>query len=85
MPFVEPECRQPDHISCSVGDLCFKEYAELVKTWKENPRWTTFHDQFRNITECSDEAAAKVLALWVFFIKYVMSYEDIKERENGTI
>jgi|WetSurMetagenome_2_1015567.scaffolds.fasta_scaffold664355_3 hypothetical protein len=85
MPFVKKECREEGHTPCSVGDLCYNEYKELVKQWKMSPRWTTCHDEFRNLFDCNDVQAAKALAFFVFFDRYVLPYEKLKEEENGTI
>ena len=85
MPFVKKECRDPEHKPCSVGDLCFKEYSELMKIWKENPRWTTVHDQFRHMFDCTDEQAARALAFFEFYIRHAHEYENKKVAENGDI
>jgi len=53
MPFITQENREkmlkylltgvvPKKID--MGDWCFVLYREMVKTWKENPRWTTAHN-----------------------------------------
>jgi hypothetical protein len=85
MPFVKKECRDEKHKPCSVGDLCYNEYKEIMKSWRQQPRWTTAHDEFRHLFDCTDEQAAKALAFFVFFAKHVMPYEDLKEKENGEI
>lgn len=81
------------------GDYCYKHYKEMVDAWKTSPRWTTAHnlyaklnlDRMTDLTQMSPDADhdmnfyARDLAWQVFFIKYVMPYEDLKEKENGTI
>lgn len=84
-----------------VGDICFVFYDQMVKVWKREPRWRTadriyndfFDDDFMNYV--CDQLYGKFsrprivnacdLAWQVFFLKYVMPYEDLKEFENGTI
>jgi len=93
MPFVEKSHRKnPD--PRIVGDLCYQYYQDMVSTWKQSPRWTTAHEiylKMRLNTNCLTLAAdlnkrtAYELAWQVFFIKYVMVYENLKEAENGTI
>lgn len=81
------------------GDFCFKHYKPMVDAWKASPRWTTAHNLYAKL--CKDRLLdwselnpgpdhdtnfyARDLAWQVFFIKYVMPYEDKKEKENGTI
>ena len=85
MPFVKQECRAEGHQACAVGDLCYVQYKKLVDEFKKNPRWTTVHDLFRETFEVDDAQAAKTLSWFVFVAKYVMPYEDEKEKENGSI
>lgn len=84
-----------------VGDICFVFYDHMVKVWKREPRWRTAHRIYRDFFDdefyryvCDqlygrfseqDVMNADDLAWQVFFIKYVMPYEDLKEEENGTI
>jgi hypothetical protein len=72
------------------GDLCYVHYKKMVDKWKANPRWTTAHEIYRDLYYAGgslghDDSIARDLAWQVFFIKYVMRYEDQKELENGTI
>ncbi len=72
------------------GDRCFVFYKPMVDRWKENPRWTTAHEILKDMvyskeTMSNEDQTAQSLAWQVFFIKYVMPYEDAKEKENGTI
>jgi hypothetical protein len=94
MPFVTQEHREKPDINVP-GDLCYVFYKELVRRWKKEPRWTTAHNLYKGIKAYTagsffygpdeDHVTAIELAWQVFFIKYVMPYEDLKEKENGTI
>lgn len=93
MPFVtQPHRDSPD--PRIVGDLCYVYYKAMVDQWKANPRWTTAHDIYlgmrintNRLTMAQDlnKRTANELAWQVFFVKYVMDYENKKEAENGTI
>lgn len=76
------------------GDHCFMEYWPLVLQWRLSPRWTTADRLFGQtllkalgyvVTFEFARLKALLLAWQVFFIKFVMPYEDKKEAENGTI
>lgn len=72
------------------GDKCYAFYKDMVKKWKANPRWTTAHEIRRHMYEVDrvldgDDMIAEDLAWQVFFIKYVLPYENKKEEQNGTI
>lgn len=79
------------------GDRCYYYYRGMVKQWKANPRWTTAHEIFKRMMfsygitshpstdEQAEWDAAHLLAWQVFFVRYVLPYEDEKEKENGTI
>lgn len=91
MPFVTADHRLCPDLSVP-GDLCYIYYNSLVEAWKKEPRWTTAHNLFKkmifqDLARPMDEdmITAAQLAWQVFFIKYVMPYEDLKEKENGTI
>lgn len=88
MPFVTQEHREKPDVSIP-GDLCYIHYKYLVTEWKKEPRWTTAHQLYKDYVCCAtdndNDAVACSLAWQVFFIKYVMPYEDKKEAENGTI
>lgn len=89
MPFVTKEHRE--HPDPSIpGDRCYRWYKYLVNEWNIEPRWTTadrlYHDIYWNDDGSStEETVARHLAWQVFFIKFVMPYEDKKENENGAI
>jgi hypothetical protein len=93
MPFITQEDRERidknPWTAGKPGELCYVFYKEMVEKWRSNPRWTTAHEIYREMCEdhanSFDEGAAKELAWQVFFIKYVMPYEDEKEKLNGTI
>ncbi len=53
--------------------------------WRHERRWTTAHNQYKDIFGKTDEQAARELAYLVHFVKNVMPYEDEKERDNGKI
>ena len=89
MPFVTQDHRDKPDISIP-GDRCYIFYKEMVDAWKANPRWTTANSiymlmKYETGRATSSDRAAYELAWQVFFIKYVMPYEDLKEKENGTI
>lgn len=102
MPFI-PQSKRLDLENGGqpevVGDLCYLVYKEMVKQWKENPRWTTAHTIYKSLyiywpmfgdiakdyIEGTDFQPAKELAWQVFFQNYVMPYEREKEKENGSI
>ena len=89
MPFVTQDHRE--HIDFNVpGDRCYFYYRDLVSAWKEEPRWTTAHNLYKfvlgqRLKDGPDDRAARELAWQVFFIKFVIPYEDEKEKANGTI
>lgn len=94
MPFVTKEHRENPNLSIP-GDLCYYYYKQMVDEWKSNPRWTTAAEIYRNMKVQTQQSefcslnwfavSAYELAWQVFFQKYVMPYEDQKEKENGTI
>jgi signal recognition particle subunit SEC65 len=48
MPFVAHEIREALKqlgfgVADAVGDICCAVYTEMLRRWKENPRWTTAH------------------------------------------
>jgi hypothetical protein len=76
--------------SIQPGDRCYFFYKQMVDRWKANPRWTTAHEIYKELMYTPlngdiDEDCAKELAWQVFFINYVMPYEDVREEINGTI
>lgn len=106
MPFIKPEERkrlleareQPNFKffkSKEVpGNLCFLHYYDMVKQWKERPRWTTAHQIYKKVVESqltstenplSDDRIALELAWKVFFQLHVIPYEREKQSENGDI
>ena len=97
MPFIKQERRKIidqqglKHLKdIQVGDRCYVFYKEMVKRWKENPCWTTAHKIYQDsrahpVWTSPDTDTAYDLAWQVFFIKYVIPYENQKEIENGTI
>lgn len=109
MPFTTAENRQkmlkfletgemPEKVD--VGDWCFVFYRDMVRQWKENPRWTTAHNIYKKMREQIaimgmglnresplnlDQTMAYELAWQVFFQLYVMPYELKKCEENGDV
>lgn len=96
MPFVTEEHRKHPDFNIP-GDRCFVYYKRMVEAWTACPRWTTAHKLYKEVMICrlaqepgipayvSDGQVALELAWQVFFQKYVMPYEDKKEKDNGTI
>ncbi len=87
MPFITKERRDAIKegilVGWQPGDFCYIEYKAMVEKWKANPRWTTAHNIYKEMTQnCS---TAKDLAWQVFFIWYVVPYEKEKEKLNGQI
>ena len=89
MPFVKPELREPlvrgDIIPKSVGDMCFLEYSQIMQNWRNEPRWTTIHNEAKRLFDLSDDAAAKFLAFIEFYFNHGHPYEIEKKEENGDI
>ena len=88
MPFVPQESRKKIKETGAwetVGDLCYMKYLPMIKVWKAERRWTTFHNLTRVAFDIDDEQAAKLLAWMVMFVKEVMPYEYEKEKENGDV
>lgn len=89
MPFVTQDHRDRPDMSLP-GDRCYIYYRQMVESWKANPRWTTANSiymlmKYETSSTIASDVAAYELAWQVFFQKYVMPYEDLKEKENGTI
>ena len=83
MPFITEDHRvQPD--ASIPGDRCYIEYKKMIDLWRANPRWTTV-DKMLEEWMVDEQERAFFLAFLVFFVKYAMPYEDIKEAENGRI
>lgn len=87
MPFITQErrdaIREGTLTEWQPGDYCYAAYKEMVEKWKTNPRWTTAHNIYKEVTQnCS---IATDLAWQVFFQLYVMPYELCKRDENGDI
>lgn len=80
------------HFDFQVGDICYCFYKQMVDLWKKTPRWYTAHQIYlqkemvvKNKNYSEDARAAVELAWQVFFQKYVIPYENQKEKENGGI
>ena len=95
MPFIKQNLRKEiDEKGLSaakaVGDKCYYFYKGMVDRWKEEPRWTTAHNIYKDLVYerdylPRDEKIAYDLAWQVFFQLYVMPYELKKREENGDI
>lgn len=98
MPFVTEDHRRDPDMTVP-GDICYTFYREMVRKWKNEPRWTTAHNIYKQmrtilinahhrgilpIQEC-DSCTAYELAWQVFFQLYVMPYEIDKRATNGDI
>lgn len=95
MPFITQERRQAlanGEGPQSVGDLCYLSYKDMVRIWKEHPRWRTAHAIYSQVVRekrgdaaTFDQKVALDLAWQIFVLKHLIQYEDEKEKENGTI
>lgn len=78
-------------LEIQVGDMCYAYYKPMVEEWKDNPRWTTAHNIYKDMLLTTslmgdyDAIAAYNLAWQVFFQLYVVPYELKKRSENGDI
>jgi len=91
MPFITKEARKiTDTIGPqTVGDKCFLCYREMLKTWRQSPRWTTAHEIHNTLIttqfDTEDDMTAAMLAWQVFFQLHVMPYELQKRIDNGEV
>lgn len=85
MPFVAKNHRTKGHSVCCVGDICYREYLPLIRDWRKNRRWTTWHEMLVEGFKLTDKQAAKISAFAVLFVKEVMEYEKEKCKENGEV
>ena len=89
MPFIKPEDREPllkgERQPATPGEMCFMEYVPLMDAWKKERRWTTVHNEFKRMMKCSDEDAAKFLAILEFYVRHVKKYEKEMSDLNGDI
>ena len=100
-PFITQERREQldnfeaDMFPIGPGDRCYLYYKEMVRKWKENPRWSTTHELYKELRKAmleqkfeefpTDDYTAMELAWQCFFYFYVLPYEEEKEEMNGTI
>lgn len=89
MPFVTAEHRAKPNLDIP-GDLCYTYYKHLIEKWRNEPRWTTAHNLYKEMLNEQpylgiDQRAAYQLAWQVFFQLRVMPYEMQKMKENGDI
>ncbi len=88
MPFVPQENRKKmaeGEPPQTVGDECYLHYRQLIKQWKKEPRWTTWHNQVKDVLNIDDDGAARLSALLVHFVLQIMPYEIKKRKENGDV
>jgi hypothetical protein len=79
------------------GDRCYYYYRKMVDKWKANPRWTTAHEIYKDMTQQilqermdmlhypTDDYIARELAWQCFFNFYVLPYEMEKMEQHGNI
>ena len=93
MPFITKEDREElkDRQPVTPGERCYLIYKQLVTTWDRDPRWATVDSLYENIvvnqplSYMPEYKRAAELAWQVFFIRYVMPYEEKKLLENGDV
>jgi hypothetical protein len=97
--FVEAYGLDGTNFFPEVGDRCYFFYKDMVRQWKENPRWRTAHQIYKDMVEAiegervvdqeregvDDDDVAYQLAWQVFFMWWVVPYEKEKEKLNGPI
>ena len=81
------------------GDRCYFYYKKMIDRWRDNPRWTTAHEIYKDMIynrnhinygeyageDEYDEQIAYELAWDVFFQLHIIPYELQKRNENGDI
>lgn len=69
------------------GDRCYVHYRNMMRDWKDNRSWSTFHQMTKNMLNDinEEESIARFLAWQVFFALNVLPYEIEKRKENGDI
>ena len=93
MPFITKEDREElrERQPVTPGERCYLIYQQLVTEWHKDPCWTTADSLYRRfVINCTlsyieEYKSAANLAWQVFFIKYVMPYEEKKLLENGDV
>jgi hypothetical protein len=93
MPFIDEAARErvlEEGIITTPGDRCFVYYRNMLRAWRESPRWGTVHSLHKNMTDNlhylgSDDRTAYLLAWDVFFALHVIPYEVAKRDENGEV
>ncbi len=95
-PFIDAESRtrvtdtaQERHNAKTPGEKCFVCYRDMLRMWKQSPRWTTAHQIYLTVLHKhnfdASWKAANELAWQVFFQLHVMPYEVKKRKENGEV
>jgi len=93
MPFIIKEDREElkDRQPSTPGERCYLVYKQLVTEWHKEPRWTNADKLYRRfvlnyaLSYMEEYKSAANLAWQVFFVKYVMPYEEQKLLENGDV
>lgn len=89
MPFIPKEDRPSllngYRMAETPGEECFLAYVELMKRWKETPRWRTIDQMAKDLFKLNPKQAAEFLAFLVFFIQHGMKYEKKQQKANGDI
>jgi hypothetical protein len=93
MPFIEPSRRKLidqgklDPSTYTPGDRAYLHYRDMLRKWRQAPRWATVDALYRSALGyiTLEDAAAAHLAFHVFFQLHVMPYERKKRRENGEV
>jgi hypothetical protein len=73
------------------GDRCYVFYSDLMKQWKDTPKWRTVHQLYlehlanRTSGMNDDDYTAAELAWQVFFALEVVPYEKAARKRNGAI
>lgn len=83
MPFVDQQHRAEQDFDVP-GDRCYIEYRKMMTAWGLAPRWGTV-DAIAAYIWPDKWKRATVLAFLVFFVLWVMPYEEKKRKENGDI
>ena len=94
MPFITQKerkqldgCYSTAHLTA--GQRCYLFYRDMVKSWRDNPRWTTadklYQKELMRDHANIEDISASQLAWQVFFIQHVMPYEIHQLNKNGDI
>lgn len=89
MPFIPKEERRQIQEGTlqptTPGQLCYMNYSNLVEHFVQTPRWSTIHNEFKNLTGADDKQTACFLAFLEFYFNYGHPYEVKMAGKNGGI